>query len=345
MAVMHHMPVIQYLYISFFLVLIIACQGSKQDQGDHEISQYPVIRSLTQLIEQHPEDPILYYQRGEEYLNQGQYQQAISDFETVLGIDPNAFPALHLLADAYLDNLQSRKALETMERTVQQFPDSLRSKLKLAEFQHILKRYPDALETIQSIQDQDADNPDAFFMKGLVLKEIGDTAEAVQQFQYATRDNPFLVDAWINLGQLLEAQGNPDAIRYFDAGLEVDPDNLFLLHAKAQYLGRSNQTEEAKKTYGIISKLDPDYSEAYYDLGLILLDQDSLQKALSHFKIAIQTDPRFQRAYFYAGLTNEILDRYDEAQYYFSQAENLDPDDQDTRDAIQRVGKMLESAE
>lgn len=304
-----------------------------------------VIESLNQLIGSYPRDPVLYYQRAEVLLEEGKYDPAIQDLEKVLSIDPKAYEVRHLLADVYLDNLQSRKALETMEMTVQLYPDSTRSKLKLSEFQHILKRYPDARNTLNSILASEPFNPDAFFMMGMVLKETGDTAEAIVQFQKATREDPNLIDAWINLGQLLEATNDPEAGRYLDAGLEVQPNNIPLIHAKAQFLARNYQEEAAKETYRRLIRLNPDYTEAYYDLGLLYLDQDSLAKAADHFDIAIKTNPRFQRAYFYLGLTKELLESFEDAKHYYSQATTLNPKDQDAIEGLERIDAMTQDVQ
>lgn len=303
--------------------------------------QTPEVEMLSDYIEANPENPTLRVQRGEQYLREENYDAAIADFNAALSMDSLNIDAWHLLADGYLDNIQSRKALETMETATEIFPDSIRSFLKLTEFRLILRQYDDAMQSIQSIQTKHPNNPDAFFLKGMILKESGDTTGAIQQFQLATREDPFMIDAWINAAQLLESIGDPEAIRYYDAALSINPNHINLLHAKAQYLAHQDATAESIATYQRIISIDPDYSYAYYDIGLLYLDQDSIGKAFQHFDIAIKTEPMFARAYFYRGLTREIEGDLSMALQDFEQAVRLDPDDSDAEEAIQRVKPLL----
>ncbi len=269
------------------------------------------------------------------------YPQAVSDLEKAIRLDSTALQYRHLLADAYLDNYESRKALETMEETVDLFPESISSLLKLSEFQLILKRYPDAIGILNRIHKIAPQNADAYFMKGMVIKETGDTSRAIGMFQSATKENPRLIDAWINLGQLHEALNDPDAIRYFDGGLSVSPDHPLLLHAKAQYLARQDHIEEAKSVYRRWMEVDPLNGDPYYDLGLIYLDQDSLTQALRHFDLAIKVNPMYARAYFYRGYTRELTGKESAARQDYEQTLQLDPDDFDAREALNRVSGNL----
>ncbi len=297
----------------------------------------PVVGQYDELIAQHPKSADLHMQRGETLFSEGQLDAAIEDLERAVQLDSSLFGAWQTLADAYLSNIQSRKALETLEAMVQIFPDSIHAQLKLSEFQLILKRYREAIEILQHIHQLDPNNADAYFVEGMLHKDMGDTSGAIYHFQLATREDPKLIDAWINLGQLLEQKGDPEAIRYFEAGLLVAPRNITLLRSKAQYLARQAQIPLAKSTYRDLLHLDPDDSQAYYDLGLLYLDQDSLKKAQQHFDIATKTEPGFGRAYFYLAMTHELMKQIDQARFYYQQAQKLTPDDPDIGVALERV--------
>lgn len=317
-----------------------ACESEQQTQRTTSTND-PAMLTLNSLIKDHSEDPYLWMQRGQLLLEDGRYQEAASDLEHALAIDSSIHAAWHALADAYLDGLRSRKALHTMEKTVQLFPDSIISYLKLSEFQLILKRYSEAMQTLTAILEIDPQNADAYFMKGMVLKESGDTTQSIRQFQMATREDPFLTDAWINLGKLLEAKHDPAALDYLNAGLAATPDHFPLMLAKAQYLARNHKIDEAKSLYRYMIKLDPDYSDAFYDLGLLYLDQDSILKAQQHFDLTIKTAPDYALAYFYMGLTYEIGDDYQQANRYYDQANRLDPDNANISEALARVQSLM----
>jgi tetratricopeptide (TPR) repeat protein len=328
------------LYLICFSTHFIACQGNDQQENLRKAessSLTPELEQLNTLLESNPDEADLWFQRAQLYYEMEKYPQAVSDLEKAIRLDSTVRQYRHLLADAYLDNYESRKALETMEKTVKLFPESISSLLKLSEFQLILKRYPDAMNTLNRIHKIAPQNADAYFMKGLVIKETGDTSQAIGMFQSATKENPRLIDAWINLGQLHEALNDQDAIRYFDGGLSVSPDHPLLLHAKAQYLAGQDRIEEAKLVYRRWIEVDPLNGDPYYDLGLLYLDQDSLTQALGHFDLAIKINPMYSRAYFYRGYTRELTGEESAARQDYEQTLQLDPEDSDAREALNRV--------
>ena len=163
-------------YIICFLCLFIACQSHMKESEPEEssaISNTPEMAQLNELLKKNPEEINLWFQRGSLYYDMQRYPEAIRDLQKVLQMDSSDVEARHLLADAYLDNLQSREALAMMEATTQMFPERIASLLKLSEFQLILKRYSEAINTLNRIQQIDPQNADAYFMKGMVLKENG----------------------------------------------------------------------------------------------------------------------------------------------------------------------------
>ncbi len=323
-----------------FSPLFIACQADvpSENQEKNEVpGMVPELDHLNVLIISSPEEFDLRLQRAKLYYQMEKYPQAIGDLELALHLDSSDIEARHLLADAYLDNYESRKALASLENTVMMFPESIPSLLKLAEFRLILKRHQDAMHALAKIHNLDHQNADAYFMKGMVLKETGDTTLAIRHFQNATRENPGLIDAWINLGQLHGALNDSEAIRYYDAGLAVSPGNHLLLLAKAQYLAGQDRIEEAKSTYHFMMELAPYSFEPYYDLGLLYLDQDSLHQAVNHFDLSIKINPMYARAYFYRGYTKELTGQVNAARYDYEQTLRLDPGDSDAEEALIRL--------
>ncbi len=275
--------------------------------------------------------------QAEQDLKTGNYREAAVTLEQAIAMDSTNVYLRHALADAYLDGLQSRKALETMESAAGAFLDSIQTQLKLSEFQLILKQYSDALITLNRIHNMHPANPDAHLMKGLVFKEQGDTTRALRAFQEATREDPSLLDAWLNAGQMATHLQDDGAMKYFEAGLRIDPNHLPLLSATAQFLVSDGYYDEAIETYRRMLKIDSDHSRTYFDLGLLYLDIDSLDKARDHFNMAVQTEPLFARAYFYRGVASELIGAKDRALADYRQALQLDQNDSDARDGVNRL--------
>lgn len=318
-------------FSALLLSLLLAACGYEQEPGSGNASNlntigHPAIDAVTQQIAGNPEDPALYAARGKLFYENEGYDEAIQDLKKALSIDSLNIDYLHLLADTYLDYYQSQKALETMERAATLYPERIPTLLKLSEFQFILKQYKASMGTIDRILQIDPQNEEAYFMFGMNFKETGDTARAVNSFQQAVELEPELIDAWINLGKLQAALGNSIAAQYFDSALEIAPDHIMALHAKAEFLTDRDELPEAIELYRRINRIDPQYDEAFYNAGLLYMELDSIEQAYRHFDLAIKTYPAHVRAYFYRGLAAEWMGRKQQARDDYQQALRLAPD-------------------
>ena len=86
------------------------------------------------------------------------------------------------------------------------------------------------------------------------------------------------------------------------------------------------QYDEAKKIYRKLIIKDPQYADAYFNLGTIYYNEDSIDIALRMFNYAIQMQPTYAEAYYGRGLVEELQNKNDAAIADFQQALNLDAD-------------------
>ena len=333
------------LFIFIPLVLLFClsnCKNEPTTTASSSVSQLgatgnPAIDGITQEIAQNPNDPRLYAQRGALFYENEGYDEAIKDMQQALSYDSTNVTYLHLLADVYLDYYQSYRAIHTMEKAVALYPKRIPTLLKLCEFQYILKQYPAAIATINTILKIEPLNAEAFFMLGMNFKETGDTDRAINSFQTAVENDPDLIDAWINLGQLHGAKKSKLASVFFENALKIDPANTTALHAKAAYLHETDQLQAALSTYRQLHIIDPTYEEGLFNTGIIYLEMDSLQKAYNHFHLAAQTSPTYSMAYYYRGLVQEKRGNIEAAKRDYQQALNLNPNFERAKEALGRM--------
>ncbi len=316
----------------FFLllaILVFHCTNDKKGniQGPESsiTGDKALIKRLNQQIAENPKDPELYFLRAQALYQAEAYSSARSDVEIAMKLDSTRFEYWHLLADIQLDNLQSQNALQTMESAVKRFPDNPLSLLKLSEFQLILQQYREGLATLDQLLRKDPQNAEAFFMSGLLFTELKDTARAINSFQTAVENEPELIDAWIKLGQLHAALGNSIASVYFDNAVELSGRQVETLHAKAFYLQSIGELLPSMELFKEIVKRNPQYTDAYFNSGLLYMDLDSLEKAIGQFDLAIQFDPALVEAYYYRGLCWEMAGRPEMARQNYEQALRMVP--------------------
>ncbi len=329
-------------FLTLSLFFLIACQNNTDKQREGAASAIQLtgnetIDKLTAEIAVNDTESELYFLRGKTYYEAESYDEAINDLKKAIALDSNNINYLHLLADAYLDYYKSMEALDIMYRAQKLYPDRIPTLLKLSEFQLILKRNRQSLKTLDKILQIDPRNPEAFFMLGMNLKETGDTVKAINAFQTAVENEPNLIDAWLMLGNLYDELGNPLAIRFFDNALLVDSSNMEARLGKATHYHKSGKLEQALDAYRAIIKKNPLFADAYYNMGLVFLEQEKLEESFSHFNMATETNPAFARALFYKGLIRESQGNMPEAKDYYQQALNINPSDQEASYALQRV--------
>ncbi len=321
---------------------MIGCGDSESTDTTTTTNEQPMasIDDATAAIKKDPANADLYFARAQSYYELEGFDEAIIDLDQAIGMDSTKAEYYHLKADVQLDYYRSRDALQTMTFAAQQFPDRIPTLLKLAEFQLILQQYQDALGTVNTIGLKDPENEESYFMLGMIFKETGDTARAINSFQRATEINPEHIESFINAGLLLSSQNkNKSALRFFDNALLIDSTNIAALHSKAFVYQNSSQFEEAVSIWKKINKIDPQYPDAHLNLGLVYLQNDSLNIALDAFTLSTKVEPTFVLGYYYTGITQELLGKPDQAKAAYQQAINLAPSFTRAQEALDALSK------
>lgn len=304
--------------------------------------QDPELVKLNQLLEANPNNDSLLYRRAEVYYRLEGYDEALIDLGQAIRIDSLKPQYYHLTADVLLDYARpndSKRALDVLLTAAYLFPDRIQTLLKLSEFQLIVRQHADALATLDKILQRDPQNAEAYFMAGRVALDMGDTTRAIASLQKSVQFNADNADAWRFLGRIFSQRNNPVAIQYFDNALRVDSTDLESREYKAVFYKFRGEFDKAFEAYRDIIVRNPDYSNAYFDMGAIYLEQDSLKKAYDHFDIAIKTDPLFVMAYYYRGHVAELQGNIEAAKADYQQALRMSPNYPEPKEALERLGK------
>ena len=188
---------------------------------------------------------------------------------------------------------------------------------------------------------------------GMNYEELGDTTRAIAAFQKCVQYKQDFYDAFMQLGLLHSAQKKNLAPSYFDNAIRLDSSKAEAWYAKAKYYQdqgavadkKKNITEaktnyeEAKKTYRELIIKNPQYEFAYFNLGFIYLQQDSIDKALRHFDLATKVSPQYAEAYYYRGLCELVKGQKEQAESDFQQTLNLKPDYKAAQDELDKLQK------
>lgn len=123
----------------------------------------------------------------------------------------------------------------------------------------------------------------SWFEQALALDEANDVENACTAYRNALRDDDRHLNAYVNLGRCLHANGRlADAEATYREGLAkcgVDETLLFNLAVVLEDLDRH---DEAASTYRAALEQAPDMADAHYNLALLCEAQGRPQEALRH---------------------------------------------------------------
>ena len=107
--------------------------------------------------------------------------------------------------------------------------------------------------------------------------------------------------------------------------------NLFLAHFQLKdYSG-------AQKAITRAISLSPNYFDAYFTLGSIVMYMQRYYEAVQAYKQAANLEPDRADAYSALGIALLALERFEEAQRAFERARELDPNDADAKNYLQQL--------
>ena len=127
-----------------------------------------------------------------------------------------------------------------------------------------------------------------------------------------------------------------------DPDLEIDREKdreLFIAEAKiknedAVWFAQHNKLDKAILSWETAIDWDPEYVEAYYNLGTAYNQLQDYEKSAQAFEQAIQLKPEYSEALYNLGLTLVKLNRLDNALQSYQKALAISPDDIDIHLAI-----------
>jgi tetratricopeptide (TPR) repeat protein len=197
--------------------------------------------------------------------------------------------------------------------------------------------------------------------KGCLFIEQGRLSSAEKCFKKAVKLNPNYVEAYNNLGNILQLQGkNDQAVVCLKKAIEIEPnftqaynnlgnalkqlgeiDEAFASYQKAIAINpnlaeayanlgsiqkQRGQAEAALEYYNKAIQLQPDDAEVFYNRGKVLFESGQFEKALENFNKAIELKPDYFEAYTNCGVLLSGSGQFDKAIANFDKAIRLKPD-------------------
>lgn len=314
-------------------------KSQKQDTLNIAETLNPEIAELSLKIKETPNQAELYLNRADAYMAHGNLKFALLDYKKSYSLDSVKQAYAMGLADCYFEVNYPDSAIYILEQFLKHEPENIDVLFDVALDYFLLPspKYQIALDRLNTILKKDIQYSDAYFYKGLIYKETGDTAKAISNFQTAIETNPDHYDAYMQLGLLYAVQKNPLAVKYFDNAILINDSSNEAKYARAKFMQDNGQMKDAIEYYKNIIIKNPQDADAIYNLAAIYYGIDSMEKSYRMFDLAIKQDPAKKEAYFGKGLSAEGLGKTEEAISYYKQALNLDPNYTDAENQLNQL--------
>ena len=253
-----------------------------------------------------------------------QLEASIVIWGTVVGINNTEFRMSGTMRAMRTGNVSSFSFIVERDRT--QRENALRTELypRLTEFAHseMTRIYDMAL---QHYHNRNFESAEPMFLRVIGIDEGN-------------------IDAYYYLGIMQFEQNRfPQAVEYYNRGLQIDPDNEVLLLSIANAYRRQGLRNQAIDALYKVADIRSD-KNIYYNIALLYNESGMLEQTQATLDKALELDPDFEEAHsLYAEITYDSRD-YEKAITHLLFMSELRPDDEETARRLalsyQRTGQL-----
>jgi len=213
-----------------------------------------------------PNISLAYSNRGNAYMDAGNLDRAVQDYNEAVRLDPS-----------YVDAINNRG-------------NAFNSK---GEFDRAIADY----NTVLSIRPLHAE---AHYNRGNAYIYKGDYQQAIKDYTEAIRINPAYAEAYNNLGNSLSDTGNSEgALPLYTAAIKIKPLFPEAYANRGNCLGKLGRFEEAVSDYTQAIRINPRYAQAYLaraNAYLMLQRYPEAWRDVEQIRrLGYQVDPDFTR--------------------------------------------------
>lgn len=333
-----------YLYLPF-LVTILWCScdpkksGSNTPQPTDGVFAHPSVASVSKEIDADPQNASLFFKRAKALRALQEDSLALNDFRQAIKLDSSKAPYFSAIGELLFEHKDIDGSVKWFKKAIDINPKDPVAHLKFAKMLIYTDDNQKAFTEINTVLRQDPYNAEAYFLKGAVYKNLNDTLKAISSFQTSVQVDPNYQPSIMQLALIYAAKRDFLAIKYFDNAYKADTTQLMAWYGKAMFYQDNGQFEKAKDIYTECIVRDPQYADAFFNTGWILMHQDSLEKATRQFDFVTKIEPDNAEAYYNRGLCYELLKLPAKAIADYTQAIQFDAEYQEPKDGIKRLAK------
>jgi len=152
-------------------------------------------------------------------------------------------------------------------------------------------------------------------------KKRGDLEKAEKNYRQAIKLNSNFLDAYINLGVVLEQQEKYyDCLNVLEDLIKKDKSNYKAYFNIANVYAKLNKLDLSIDNYIKAIKINNKHSEIFFNLAKVLKKNGNYEDAVTNYKEALRLNPNYYKAYNNLGVIFSDLRKFSESLNYFESA-------------------------
>lgn len=262
---------LQYIrkFVVFFLIFILFGYSVRTMRRNTDWKDDLTLWSRT--VETPFVSPRAFNNLGIAYMEKEQYDEAISQFEKAVQMDPTFEIGYYNLGVAYTGKGQYEEALARYQKVLQIDPDHAQTHFKLGSIYQRRGSYDLAMEEYKKAIETKPDYAQAHFNLGLLYGKKEMFNQASESFNEAIRSNPSYIKPYIYLGLMHKAiKGYDTAIEIFKKALQISPKHPGLHNNLALVYVEKNMYEEAAQEFKIVTEINSNFPGAQRNYEFVL---------------------------------------------------------------------------
>ena len=258
------------------------------------------LNEVTNLLDPLPADYVRYRPQllilgGLSHFGLGQYEKAKPYLETAQRQDSNS-PVSKLLAQIYLRDRQTDKAIESLELYLRVRPNDSQALMLLASANMASGRHARAAQLMQEGLKKTDDN-DMRALLGRSLVGAGKFGSGAAELEAVLKKDPNQIAAGVTLtGLYIASDQGTKAATVADALFKRQPKSPGLANLLGTALTAKGDADNARKAFEEALKLDASFLEPQINLARLDIDQKALDAALKRLNTVLAKDEKNMEA-------------------------------------------------
>ena len=330
------------IVLSIVLTIAISCNspiGNRKFISDTDTSYSEDIRAISAKINANPEDPELYYKRGNTFYYEKRYKDAVSDFEAAIELNPKQ-PLYHFrCAETWvsMDSANAEKTKFHLTQALSLKPDYHEASALLAKYYLARQQYPEAIKLYDALIEQPDFADAAFVMLSISYKEQKDTIKAEAIIDRALTVNPENFDAVMQKVLILNHRNDPQTVAWANKAVRMNEFSDEALYTLGLIAQKQLKFADATGYYERVIKVNPNHVYAHYNLAVIQSLFDNYDECIDWCDKVIDLNPNFEKAYALKGFAYEKMGNKKAALQEYKAALSINPNAELAKEGMKNV--------